>query len=74
MKKEFEKDMFVLKKQIEEIEMKYALVSNHKLFSAILEKLNVNKIELDNDFIENSNNLYLVEVEEDTTTISKVVE
>ena len=68
---EFKEEIQELKNKIQEIETKYWFTKNYKIITTLLDKLNVEKIEIDKKDIENNYSEYLMTTEEDKVTIKK---
>ena len=69
---EFKEEIQELKNKIQEIETKYWFTKNYKIITTLLDKLNVEKIEIDKKDIENNYSEYLMTTEEDKVTIKKI--
>ena len=67
---DFEREINELKNKINELEKKYFFINNYNMITSLLNKLNVTKIELNNEEITDKN-IYIVEREEDKIIIKK---
>lgn len=69
---DIEKELQELRNKIDEIEKKYAFVTNYQLITAILNKLNIDELEITGEEL-NNNIMYIVEsdMENNKFTVKK---